>query len=233
MTDRKTQSNDNQKDNMVMSHLTMRFVLGLLGSLLPFILLTESLLTEFCLRDSISSFYYSPSVFLHGLFVGILCAIGVFLVCYVGYEKEEDEHISDDLVASLAGFSIILVAIFPVVSWSPDIETIIRLILHYGSAGLFFLAVGFMSFFKFTRPPGSDKTSAQKRRSNRIYRYCARGIFIFIILILLKCPLESLFNYDLDRLNWVFWLESFAVWAFGISWLVKGEALERFLRKNN
>lgn len=241
MTDHETRYNSGQKDKninpMVLSYLTMRRALGFLGLFLPLILLIGGWGTEGCLRDSISSFYYSESIFLHDLFVVVLCTMGVFLVCYKGYEKEEDECISDNLVASVAGFSIIFVAMFPMVSWSLDAGTLVRFILHYGSAGLFFSAVAFMSFYKFTRSNpdttgGNTKESARKKCRNKVYRACAIAIAIFIlILIPLKWLLEKLLAYDLDSLNWVFWFESLAVWAFAISWLVKGEVLMRDSKK--
>lgn len=241
MTNHEAQSNSNQKDKnihlMVLSYLTMRRILGFLGFFLPLILLIGGLWTEGCLRGSISSFYYSQSTFLRDLFVAILCIMGVFLVSYKGYEKEKDECISDNLVASVAGFSIIFVAIFPMVSWSLDTEIVIRFILHYGSAGLFFLAVAFMSFYKFTRPNsnttgGNTKESAKKKCRNKVYKACAFAIALFIpILIPFKWLLERLLAYDLDNLNWVFWLESLAIWAFAISWLVKGEVLMRDSKK--
>ena len=32
-------------------------------------------------------------------------------------------------------------------------------------------------------------------------------------------------NNSLDEIKPVFWLESIALWAFGISWFIKGETL--------
>ena len=214
----------------VLSYRAMRSILGLLGFLLPVILFAGGMWTEGHLRDSISSFYHSPSALLHGFFVGTLCAMGIFLVSYRGYEKgKDDEHINDNVITSVGGFSIIFVALFPVVPWCPDdLKTLLQFVVHYGSAGVFFLAMAFMSFYKFTRPPGSSageensKAFLRKKCRNKIYRTCAYAIILFISLIPLKGPLGKLFDRDPDCLNWVFWLESLALWAFGVSWSVKG-----------
>lgn len=233
MTDHNAGNNkeDEKKKNSpgVLSYRAMRGILGLLGFLLPLVLLIGGMWTEGHLRDSISSFYHSPSALLHGFFVGTLCAMGIFLVSYRGYEKEDDEHINDNVITSVGGFSIIFVALFPVVPWCPDdLKALLQFAVHYGSAGVFFLAMAFMSFYKFTRPPGSSagkensKAFLRKKCRNKIYRTCAYAIILSISLIPLKGPPGELFDRDLDCLNWVFWLESLALLAFSVSWSVKG-----------
>ena len=54
---------------------------------------------------------------------------------------------------------------------------------------------------------------------------CAMGIFLF----LLPDALKSLFN----KLNFIFWLEWIAVWAFSAAWLEKGQALLADSFENN
>ena len=94
----------NNKENLVLSCLTMRRILGALGLSLPFVVIIGTLVMEDFLRMSVSSFYYSPSPVIHDFFVGILCAMGVFLISYKGHERREDELISDDhLACAVAG----------------------------------------------------------------------------------------------------------------------------------
>jgi hypothetical protein len=47
------------------------------------------------------------------------------------------------------------------------------------------------------------------------------------MLIMLLYTLVPPFNQALKSLKPVFWLETIALWAFGISWLTKGAVLFR------
>ena len=232
-------SNDTEKD-MVLSHLNMRRAAGMLGFSLPFILMIGTLMTEARLRPSISNFYHSCDPVIHGLFVGILCAIGVFLICYKGYEREEDETLSDNQVASATGIGAIGVAIIPAgekwmtCGYGLCVENLFTLV-HYGSAVLFFGSTAFMLYYKFTRTNKNtekkeitEQKLKRKERCNRIYRCCA----VIIIFCLLLLGLLSVFGGDeetsgtgIKQFSPVFWLESFALWAFSLGWIIKGEML--------
>lgn len=136
----------------------MRRAVGTLGVLLPFMLLVGSIISESALRPSISAFYHAPRP-LNGLFIGILCAIGVFLISYKGYERQDDERFSDDQVASAAGIGAILVAIFPLpldcdcacygASWFCPKN--LSALLHYFGAAMFFGSTVLMLLYKFIR----------------------------------------------------------------------------------
>ncbi len=65
---------------LVRSYLFLRKSLGYIGIALPFVLIIGKILLESPgISDSISSYYYSV---MRNVFVGILCAIGIFLICY-------------------------------------------------------------------------------------------------------------------------------------------------------
>jgi Na+/melibiose symporter-like transporter len=65
----------------------------------------------------------------------------------------------------------------------------------------------------------------QKKKRNKIYQWCGIIMLGGILLIFLYFLfLKNIFP-QLTNIKPVFWLESFALWAFGISWLVKGEVL--------
>jgi len=96
-------------------------------------------------------------------------------------------------------------------------------ILHLISAALLFLMLAYFSFFLFTK--SSPNPTSQKLKRNVIYRVC--GILILICIVLLAIY----FLYLRDRfpslisLNPIFWLETVALWSFGVSWLTKGEMI--------
>ena len=97
-----------------MVHLqTLRALIGYVGVSLPFVLvfgenLRDVLLSEAANRvfieGSISAYFHTG---MREVFVGSLCAIGVFLVCYSGYARW------DSLAARVAGVCALVVAIFP------------------------------------------------------------------------------------------------------------------------
>jgi hypothetical protein len=63
----------------------------------------------------------------------------------------------------------------------------------------------------------------KKLQRNRVYTVCGYTILWCIVLLAVNALL--LRGSAIERLNPVFWLEATAVVSFGISWLVKGEAL--------
>jgi hypothetical protein len=101
--------------------------------------------------------------------------------------------------------------------------------IHYISAGGFFLALAFMSYFQFTKTKETE-ISSEKRTRNKIYRTCAIVILITMLMI---------FSYHeyfgtvllISSYKPVFFLEWTALAAFGISWLVKGEVFLKDRKK--
>lgn len=72
-------------DPRLVSYLTLRKAIGLLGLLLPLILAVgERLIFSRGLRESVSGYYYTG---MRGVLVGGLCAIGAFLLAYRGYDR--------------------------------------------------------------------------------------------------------------------------------------------------
>ncbi|MDQ3846827.1 MAG: hypothetical protein M3342_22860 [Bacteroidota bacterium] len=215
------------KSPQLISPQTLRKAIGWLGVLLPAAMIIGNSLFRQCdlLQSSISHYYYTVTG--HWL-VGILCAVAMFLVSYKGYTRE------DNIATSIAGFSAVLIAFFPtniennvpveiamnrcVLFTLP--ENNIRNVIHYASAGLFFLTLAYISYFLFTKTD-KEKTK-EKIIRNRIFKTCAIIIVVSILLIALYGIFEEKLN-GLKKYKPVFWLEWIALMAFGLSWLVKGE----------
>jgi hypothetical protein len=94
--------------------------------------------------DSISSYYYSPSM--RNVFIGGLCVLATLLMCY-RYEPK------DHVVSFVAGACAILLAIFPrtdpkMISPSP-LQTDIGY-AHWGFSIVFLLAIAFLVLYLFT-----------------------------------------------------------------------------------
>lgn len=193
----------------VISYLVLRRAVGVLGIVFPVWLSAWCRLvgdcTEIC--DSISAYYHTAS---HDWFVGILCAIAIFLWSYRGPDKQ------DDIMGDLACLFALGVAMLPTGHATPWIAA-----GHTASALGLFLVLAYFSLRMFTK--GCDAPTPRKLVRNQVYRVCGWIILACIALI-------GLYNLvgrgtALDALKPVFWLEATALWAFGLSWLTKGEML--------
>ena len=184
--------------------------------------------------SSISSYYYSSVQHIYG---GIIFTIAIFLFSYRGYFNNNEYvddcpkflcwiNIPDSIAGNIACVFAILLVLFPT-SNIPNSSSIISR-LHFIFAAGFFLTLIYFSLCLFTRSNPGLITN-QKKYRNRIYKTCAYIMFFCIIIIGLfklawidKFPeLKSI----LTKYDYVFWLESLALWTFGISWFVKAETI--------
>lgn len=214
-----------RKDELVLSYHRVRNALGFLGIVLPFVLILGGLLTQGRIEPSISDFFHTA---LRDVFVGSLCAIGVFLISYRGYRKSDGEWLSDDLIATVAGIAAFGVAFFPNETPDQKVETLTQLALgtsispmfHYASASIFFFCLMLFCYVKF------PKTAKPVRR--RIYRWCGHVIALSLVGIVVSSYFKINGGPVMQALvvDWrvVFWVEAAGIWAFAISWLVKGKA---------
>ena len=197
-------------NNITISYLTMRKVIGILALAYPFILVLGGLLGGVGIQLSFSAYYWTNAIV---LFVGMLITFGIFLLSYNGYDR------NDKVVTSIAGFAMILVALFPMMGGTNYLFAFIPQgivnILHFIFATVTFTSLGIMSYFQFTKS-GKNETTIAKSKRNKLYRVC--GIVIFASIIAMA--ISHLFTFDPT-----FILETIILWAFGLSWLVKGEAI--------
>ncbi len=93
-------------ESLVLSYLGLRKAIGIIGILLPFVLVFGKILLErgLGIESSISAYYYTV---MGDVFVGSLCAVGVFLLSYRGYERK------DNIAGDIACIFAIGVALFP------------------------------------------------------------------------------------------------------------------------
>ncbi|MFN3823929.1 MAG: DUF998 domain-containing protein [Pseudorhodobacter sp.] len=232
------------ENELVLSFLAVRLALGVLGIALPVSLLLVALLTEEPMRPSISEFYFGQG---RDLFVGILCAIGVFLWAYVGYPPAKaGEWPTDRLVSRVAAVAAFGVAMVPTVDKLAvtAAEGCVTLIqcgigedwarrVHYASAAVFFAMLAVFCLVLFRRT-GPGPMSAQKTARNRIYAVCGWVIVAAMVALavygVIYARQDAAGQLAMDRTYAVFILESIGVFAFGVSWLVKGESLKPLQR---
>lgn len=216
-----------QNDNnnaFVISYLNLRIGLGFVGFFLPIILVVGTWSFTDCtqLQPSISHYYYT---IMGDYFVGSLCAVAMFLFFYKGVDKQ------DSIFANFAAVFALLVAFFPT---NPSTNSICQYIstnkitslnaVHYSAAALLFASFAYFSIFLFTKTDPTKPMTKHKIIRNRIYFIC--GIIIIVCIALIAIynfvgNLETIFAKYKPTLL----LESIALFAFGISWITKGEMI--------
>jgi len=246
------------RNELVISYLLLRKTVGWIGTLLPVVLIAGNVIfysTD--LPDSMSSYYYTH---MRNVFVGTLCALGVFLLAYAGYDEW------DRWITNIAGIGAIGVAMFatkptvcpvranscasPAVRAMTTGQSVIGTI-HLGFAMIAFLALGVMAlrFAKLPptavpRPPGipawlrsalgmpqrgqADPRTAADKRSSAIFRCCGIGILLCVVLAVASNFLPTSVKNAAPVL---FIFEALAVFAFGVSWFVKGQTLKPTVRR--
>lgn len=197
-----------------MGYLWLRRGVGMIGISLPFVLLLGKLLIDGPgLPGSISAYYYTS---MRDVLVGLLFAQGTFLLSY-RYER------SDTIAAALAGIGVIGVALFPTQPPDPTpVDDVVGLV-HVVFAATFFLSTAYISYFLFTLSDGTP--TPRKLQRNVVYR--VSGIVIVVCLVLQIVADNVLPRAVIDAYHPVYWLETVAVVAFGLSWLIKGETFLR------
>lgn len=204
---------------LVVSYITIRRAIGVSGLLLPIVLGPGGWLLGIPYQDNISSYYHTG---LRDVFVGTMCAIGVFLMCYRGHDWIESWTANVGCVAALG------VALCPLDANSdPLLQKSIVGYIHSLSGGVFFLTLAFYSLFHFPRStfdPIEDEPHGWER--NFIYR--TSGIVILLSMFAMGGYLFLLptdWKQILNDWNFLFWMEWIAVWSFAAAWLTKGRVI--------
>ena len=208
----------------VISFLTLRKAIGILGIALPIIIVIGSTTCGGCeeIQSSISRYYHTN---MRDVFVGILCATALFLFAYNGYDYR------DAIAGNIACIFALGVAFFPTSVCEPfpscipgPIDNNVINTIHFISATGFFLALSYFSLFLFTIK--DENPTKMKLKRNKIYRVCGFVMLGCIVLIAAysicsKCG----FCTSIAKINPIFWLETIALWAFGFSWITKGKTI--------
>lgn len=235
-----------EKNELVISYMFLRKTVGWIGTLLPVVLIAGNVIFfTTSLPGSMSGYYYTH---MRDVFVGALCALGVFLVAYAGYDEV------DRWITNIAGLCAIGVAFFPtkpaVCATDACAVPSVRHLsagqqavgdVHLVFAVVTFVALGLMAL-RFAKSastpaglagmsriryelgfagPGTGRRSPKQRR-DVIYRACGVAILSCVVLAAASNLLPAQVKADWP---WLFVFEALAVFAFGVSWFVKGQTL--------
>jgi hypothetical protein len=207
----------------VISYLTLRKAVGILGISFPVILVLGSVVFGDCkeIQGSISSYYHTS---MRNVFIGVMCALAFFLFAYKGYDRR------DAIAGNLGCIFALGVAFFPTAVTEPltdciplSFEAPVISSIHFISAGSLFIVFAYFSICLFTK--GSPDPTSRKLKRNKLYRFSGYTIVASIGLIALYFIAFEKRHPAFQNYHPVFWLESIALWAFGIAWLTKGKAL--------
>jgi hypothetical protein len=240
------------QNQLVICYLYLRKAVGWIGTLLPVVLIAgNALFFTTTLPDSMSSYYYTS---MRNVFVGSLCALGVFLIAYAGYD-DWDRWITN--IAGAGAIGVAFCATKPTVCGAQArtcVSPAVRMLtteqnvvgdIHLVFAAIAFIALGVMAL-RFAKLPPSEELPARgfggwlraalglpqrgqddprtptNKRDGVIFRTCGIAILLCVVLAILGNFLPQSFKNDVPVL---FIFEALAVFAFGVSWFVKGQTL--------
>jgi hypothetical protein len=220
-------------------YMSLRRMVGWIGTLLPATLIAGNTIFTSTLPDSMSDYYYTH---MRNILIAALSALGIFLICYAGYDAW------DRWLTSLSGFGLLGVAFCVPSPQSPvRLSTSERIVadIHFACAAVALVALAFMAL-RFTRTystpdspgpgvtswvraafgfepdgPGEPRTAAKLRR-DRVYRVCGFGMFGAMAFAGLANIVPASAQ---DGVPFLFIFEALTVMAFGVAWLVKGQAM--------
>lgn len=202
-------------NSLVLSYLGLRKAIGIIGTALPFVLaLGKSFIESPGIEPSISAYYYTR---MGDVLVGSLCAIAVFLMSYRGYGRADR---AGGVLACVFGVGV---ALFPTTPEHPTPAQSVIGVLHLLSAAAFFLTLAYFSLALFRKTDSPGQETHGKINRNRVYTACGYTILACLAAIVVVGQLPD--GSPVRQLDPLFWLESIAVVAFGVSWLTKGEAI--------
>jgi hypothetical protein len=217
----------------IRSYLVLRTLIGLLGVLLPVVLVSlDQLLfdgipygTDWP-RGSVSVYYYSG---MRDVFVGTLAATGVFFVAYKVWERN-----LENVLSWAAGASACVISLFS--TWPPSklaprtrLQDLVGVTAvswtHYVVSVSFLVALVLISFFFGVRE-GKRIPRVGMKRSPQFWQWfhwvCAGAMVAALVWIgatnVAGWPSRSLLIGE-----WV------CAWAFGLSWFYKGLELDTIL----
>ena len=225
-----------KKDIWLTRQESLTLFVGILGVLLPILLwgFTYWDLKLICPLESISHYYYTRVC---GIFVVIMSMLALLLLNFKGEEP------IDFIISFIAGLFSIFVLLFPTdnisnissccntpsqidacvtfISSNPDRE-----LFHYVSAGIFLGCLTFMSLFSFTRVKNDQITPSGNMKLNKKLRnmiYITMGIIMICAMTFIYIGPKILSQEIYNKYSLTFWMESIAVWGFGVSWIIKSK----------
>lgn len=229
--------------NLSFDHYALRLIVGGIAFLFPFVVYARAT----AITSSISASYYTNA---RDFFVGFLFVIGALFVGYKGHKPElapnkvgrfwqwmgsflnwlitfvnvdfrmwGRKH-EEDMVSTIGGLAALTAALYPTAcdGCVPDTKSHIHII----AAVILFSTVVYFCLVAFLRSVKAklqiDKRATTRRR---VYLSCGWGIALMMLGSLVVSYAFPAFTSNKPHLT--FWVESVALWLFGIAWLTASQ----------
>jgi hypothetical protein len=204
------------------TYFQLRTGLCILAFLFPILLFGVGLFNDIPLQGSMSAYYYafapqdSPLRIFPGrvVFVGILFALGFFLILYKGFSKTENWALN------VAGACALLVALFPMETpkYCTNCGSDPYSFLHGIAAVVLFLCIAFVAW------ACSEETLVQLPGPSRDW---FRARYTLLALAMTIAPLAAFVMTFLLGIfdKWTFFVEWFGIAMFSIYWGLKSYEL--------
>ena len=214
-------------DSISRSYFLMRLLVGVLGLMLPVVLLLGDLFflrDSFSVRGSLSAYYHSG---MRDFFVGILAVVGILLITY-----KITEHNRDNILSIAAGISAMGVALFPTgipdgldIPLTPFQESIgegVAEFIHFTFAAVFILSLGFLcyDFAKRERQRPQQRPGHDAHHSPEFwysFHLSMAGLIGLAVALIVLTQATGVFDKHSILIG-----EIVVTVAFGLSWLFKG-----------
>jgi hypothetical protein len=237
---------------LVLSFMAVRRIIGYLGIALPLLLVPTAWgVYGVPLQNNLSLYYHTP---VRDLFVGVMCAIGLFFFVYRGRDRVEDwsANLACLFAVGLAFFPVdpagLTLASSPGVAPERSLATLPIVGVVHNLCGMgFFLTLAFYSLFHFpsvqppglpgrsiapdparpvATPPSPEPPERHPAQRDFLYRLSGATVLASMALMGVYVVLFALqLNGPADRIHALLWLEWLAVWAFAGAWLLKGRVI--------
>jgi hypothetical protein len=205
------------QDHIYKTYFSLRRGLCFLAFVFPLLLLLIGLWKDIPFQASISDYYFAfapqdsklrdfPG---RVVFVGILFALGFFLILYRGFSKTKDQALD------IAGLSLLVIALFPTQtpSYCDNCGSNTYSVVHNAAGGILFLCTAFVAW------ACSEETLVQmpdppRRYFRTGYDALAAAMFVlpiavFVMASILKIPEK------------IFIVEYVGIAVFALFWLLK------------
>lgn len=202
--------NEQSEQDQIISYKTLRIMMGLAGIFLPLLVFIGKAIAEknYEIEFSISDYYNNNTG--GDILVGVLFALSFFLFAYKGPEP------IDNRVADIGSVAAVGVALFP---------TTVKGWVHYAHfvfAIILFTVFIIFSLYLFRKTKKDKEPTPEKKKRNKLY--LVAGIIMIGCIAGLTIAIWF-FEEACEKYKLVFWGETIALIAFGISWLTKAEWL--------
>ena len=211
------------QEHIYKTYFWLRGGLCLLAFVFPFLLWGIGSWNEIPLQNSISDYYFAfapPNSELRAfpgrvVFVGVLFALGFFLILYRGFSSTENWTLN------IAGLSALIVALFPTKTpayCTNCASNAYSFYVHYAAAIVLFVCIAFVAW------ACSEETLVQLPEPKR--RYFRMGYYALAIIMVVTPAAVITMTYIFGIYHkWIFIVETVGIVMFSAYWALKSYEL--------